>query len=203
MGDGERVRMSSSEIKDDIQDGTADAARRAGIPELTDDQQQQLFDIIAEPSRIVGVRPGEEVIVTDDGCSMAFYSGQDGGGTGTPLSRMQAALTYERACGADTTSMGHSDYSYKPVKSIINFEANEYYNISQVSTAPFFYGAQPNMGLYFQPDDNTVPEHLRGIGIRIEDNILVTDTGAELLSAAIPRTADDVEAWMAAAGKKS
>jgi dimethylamine--corrinoid protein Co-methyltransferase len=38
------------------------------------------------------------------------------------------------------------------VKSIINIEANEYYNISQVSTAPFFYGAQPNMGLYFQPD---------------------------------------------------
>ena len=65
---------------------------------------------------------------------------------------MQAVLTYERACGADTTSLGHSDYSYKPVKPIINIEANEYYNISMASTAPFFYGAQPNMGLYFQPD---------------------------------------------------
>jgi len=38
------------------------------------------------------------------------------------------------------------------VKSIINIEANEYYNISMSSTVPFFYGAQPNMGLYFQPD---------------------------------------------------
>lgn len=152
MGDGERVYMTPEEMKADIQDGTADAARRGKIPELTAEEQEKLFAIMAEPSRTVSVNPGEEVIVTDDGCSMSFYSGQDGGGVGVPLSRMQATLTYERACGADTTSLGHSDYSYKPVKSIINFEANEYYNISQVSTAPFFYGAQPNLGLYFQPD---------------------------------------------------
>ncbi|GAB3390229.1 aminopeptidase P family protein [Humibacter soli] len=52
-------------------------------------------------------------------------------------------------------------------------------------------------GLYFQPDDLTVPEEFRGIGVRIEDDILVTDTGAENLSIAIPRTAEDVEEWMA------
>lgn len=52
-------------------------------------------------------------------------------------------------------------------------------------------------GLYFQPDDLTVPEEFRGIGVRIEDDILVTETGAENLSAGIPRTADDVEAWIA------
>ena len=152
MGDGERVGMTASEIKEDIRTGTADAARRGKIPEMTAAEQQQMFDIMADRSRIVSVEPGQEVIVTDDGCSRSFYSGQDGGGVGAPLSRLQAALTYERACGADTTSMGHSDYSYKPVKAIINFEANEYYNISQVSTAPLFSGAQPNLGLYFQPD---------------------------------------------------
>ncbi len=51
-------------------------------------------------------------------------------------------------------------------------------------------------GLYFQPDDLTVPAEFRGIGVRIEDNILVTDAGAENLSIGIPRTADDVEAWL-------
>ncbi|MEO6944389.1 MAG: aminopeptidase P family protein [Lacisediminihabitans sp.] len=51
-------------------------------------------------------------------------------------------------------------------------------------------------GLYFQPDDLTVPEDFRGIGVRIEDNILVTADGAENLSIGIPRTADDVEAWL-------
>ena len=152
MGDGERIRMDADEIREDICNGSADAAARAGILELTEEERDRMFEIITEPSRVVSVSPGREVIATDDGHTMSFYSGEDGGGVGVPLSRMQAVLTYERACGADTTSLGHSDYSYKPVKPIVNYEANEYYTISQTTTAPFFYGAQPNLGLYFQPD---------------------------------------------------
>ena len=53
-------------------------------------------------------------------------------------------------------------------------------------------------GLYFQQDDLLVPEELRGIGIRIEDDILVTADGWQNLSAALPRTASDVEEWMGA-----
>jgi Xaa-Pro aminopeptidase len=52
-------------------------------------------------------------------------------------------------------------------------------------------------GLYFQSDDLTVPEEYRGIGVRIEDDILVTQDGARNLSAGLPRRADEVEAWMA------
>ncbi|KAA9086686.1 aminopeptidase P family protein [Microbacterium radiodurans] len=52
-------------------------------------------------------------------------------------------------------------------------------------------------GLYFQIDDLTVPAEYRGIGVRIEDDILMTADGPVNLSAGIPRTADDVEAWIA------
>ncbi|WP_405884159.1 M24 family metallopeptidase [Streptomyces sp. NBC_01136] len=51
-------------------------------------------------------------------------------------------------------------------------------------------------GLYFQPDDLTVPEEWRGIGVRIEDDLLVTADGYENLSGGLPRSADEVEAWM-------
>ena len=53
-------------------------------------------------------------------------------------------------------------------------------------------------GLYFQEDDLLVPEEMRGIGIRIEDDILVTAHGASNLSAALPREPGAVEEWMAA-----
>jgi Xaa-Pro aminopeptidase len=52
-------------------------------------------------------------------------------------------------------------------------------------------------GFYIQPDDTLFPEEYRGIGIRIEDDILVTESGAKILSNALPRHPDEVEAYMA------
>ena len=52
-------------------------------------------------------------------------------------------------------------------------------------------------GIYFKSTDLLVPEEYRGIGIRIEDDILITDGDPVNLSAALPRDPDDVEAWMA------
>ncbi|MCW4464340.1 aminopeptidase P family protein [Glutamicibacter sp. MNS18] len=52
-------------------------------------------------------------------------------------------------------------------------------------------------GLYFKAEDLAIPEEYRGIGVRIEDDILVTADGAVNLSAALPRDPDAVEAWMA------
>ncbi len=51
-------------------------------------------------------------------------------------------------------------------------------------------------GLYFQPDDRTVPVKYRGIGVRIEDDILVTATGFKNLSKALPSEPGAVERWM-------
>jgi Xaa-Pro aminopeptidase len=53
-------------------------------------------------------------------------------------------------------------------------------------------------GLYFQPEDELVPAELRGIGVRIEDDVLVTAEGAVNLSADLPRHPDEVETWLAA-----
>ena len=52
-------------------------------------------------------------------------------------------------------------------------------------------------GFYIQPDDTLFPEEYRGVGVRIEDDILVTESGAKILSNALPRHPDEVEAYMA------
>ncbi|MGW0858654.1 aminopeptidase P family protein [Streptomyces sp. NPDC002690] len=52
-------------------------------------------------------------------------------------------------------------------------------------------------GLYFQADDLTVPEEYRGIGVRIEDDILVTEDGNRNLSDKLPRASAEIETWMA------
>ncbi|MEW2529649.1 aminopeptidase P family protein [Streptomyces sp. NPDC047071] len=51
-------------------------------------------------------------------------------------------------------------------------------------------------GLYLQPDDETLPPELRGIGVRIEDDLVITAEGARLMSGSLPRTPDGVEEWM-------
>ena len=52
-------------------------------------------------------------------------------------------------------------------------------------------------GIYIQPDDLMFPAEYRGIGVRIEDDVLVTKSGAKVLSKAIPSHPQEVEVWMA------
>ncbi|WP_018143852.1 aminopeptidase P family protein [Alloscardovia criceti] len=58
-------------------------------------------------------------------------------------------------------------------------------------------------GLYFKENDMLIPEEFRGIGIRIEDDVLMTENGPEWLSHDIPKEIDEVEAWMAEAAQAS
>jgi Xaa-Pro aminopeptidase len=48
-------------------------------------------------------------------------------------------------------------------------------------------------GLYFQVDDLSVPARYRGIGVRIEDDVLITPRGPVVLTAAAPKQIRDLE----------
>ena len=52
-------------------------------------------------------------------------------------------------------------------------------------------------GLYFRPDDESVPKSLRGIGVRIEDDILIERDGPRVLTSHVPKDIDEVELMLA------
>jgi Dimethylamine methyltransferase (Dimeth_PyL). len=150
-GDGSRIEMSLEEVKKAIADGSAEAAKKAKIDPLDAADAEALLEIFMEPDRMVSVASGSEVVTTDDGSATLIYLDNTNGGLSIPMSPTQAVLTFERVVAADTTSLGHSDYSCRPVKPIIEYVATEYHTTSQMTTAPLYYGFQPNLGLYFQP----------------------------------------------------
>ena len=51
-------------------------------------------------------------------------------------------------------------------------------------------------GLYVAPDAEGIASELRGLGVRLEDDVLITESGHENLNAAIPKSLDEIEAWV-------
>jgi len=152
MGDGHAVTLTADELRRDLRDGSEQAARRAHIPPLDDADLEHLADIFLHPGRVTGVEPGHEVILTKDGCANTLYSGQMSSGVGVPLSREQGIRVMERAFGFDTMEVGHPDYSFKPAKPLLALEQLTMEQAQLDCIVPLFYGAMPNMGLYYRPD---------------------------------------------------
>ncbi len=146
MGDGYRIEMAEAEIRRDLEDGAKEAAERADVPILGDDELKHLFDIFQCRDRSVGVERGKEVVLSYDSATTKIKRAH------VSVSKIQSLQIFERAFGADTLELAHIDYSFKPVKPIVVFEKPIMEQAVLITISPMFYGAMPNLGLYSQPD---------------------------------------------------
>ncbi len=112
-------------------------------------------------------------------------------------------VTADVACADDVEAPGaglHRRYTLHGVSHMLGIDVHdcdaardETYKLGTLG-AGYVLTVEP--GMYFQPNDLSVPAEWRGIGIRIEDDILVTDGAPMNLSAALPRDPDEITAWM-------
>lgn len=146
LGDGSPIELTESELMQDLEEGTADAADRGKISPLSQEELKYLFDIFSSPMRFVSVERGKEVVLSYDAGTLKIRR------VGVDVNRIQALQIYEKIMGADTMELAHVDYSFKPIKPILGNEQPVLEQALLGTHVPLFYGAMPNLGLYSQPD---------------------------------------------------
>lgn len=147
MGDGSSIYMTEAEIRNDIDEGVADAMRRGKIDGLSEEEKEHLYEIVIMEGNVVGVKRGQEVVSTSDsGCFKINYQAH------VPMDRSTAVLVNERILCMDSVDIGNIDYSYKTVKPILHDEAKVMQLAQSQCMIPVLYGGMPDLGRYTKPD---------------------------------------------------
>lgn len=172
---------------------TADVTRTIPVSGTYTQLQRDLYTLVfnAQSAGIAAVKPGARYLDAHDAAMRVIAHGLDDLGL-LPVSVDEAlspgSKVYARWTLHSTSHMLGMDVHDCGLASKELYTQGDLHEGMVLTVEP---------GLYFQEDDLLVPEELRGIGIRIEDDILVIAGGARNLSASLPRDAGSVEAWMA------
>ena len=171
---------------------TADVTRTMPINGSFSTAQRRIYELVlaAQEAGIAAVKPGAAFAAPHDAAMEVLARGLFD--LGILKEEPELALRRDRQLHRRYTLHGTSHMLGLDVHDCANARDDLYRGDLQVG-----YVLTVEPGLYFQPNDLTVPEEYRGIGVRIEDDILVTSTGSRNLSGALPRRADDIESWMA------
>jgi Xaa-Pro aminopeptidase len=172
---------------------TADVTRTLPVDGTFSPLQRDLYTLVyqAQEAGIAAVRPGDPFTSSHNAAVDVLAHGLEDLGL-LPVPAEEAL---------DPESKVYSRWTLHGVSHMLGMDVHDCGQSSPEAYSKGIYAegmvltVEP--GLYFQEDDLLVPEELRGIGIRIEDDVLVTADGCRSLSDSLPRTAEDVEAWMA------
>jgi len=177
---------------------TADITRTLPMKGKFSKEQREIYDLVhaAQAAAFQAVKPGNDFMEPNRHAMKVLAEGLEKLGI-LPMSA-EEALQKE--------NQFYRRYSLHNVSHMLGLDVHD---CAKARAENYKYGKlvagmvltiEP--GLYFQLDDLTVPQKYRGIGIRIEDDVLVTEKGFRNLSEKIPSKANDVERWMAKVWKR-
>ena len=177
---------------------TADITRVFPISGKFTREQREIYDLVleAQTAGIRAVKPGNDFLDPNRAAMQVLSEG---------LYRLGILQTTPEEALRDENHF-YKRYSLHNVSHMLGLDVHD---CAQARAENYKFGklisgmvltVEP--GLYFQMDDMTVPAKYRGIGVRIEDDVLVTNTGRRNLSGDIPSESKKVESWIQSIWKK-
>lgn len=172
---------------------TADITRTLPLSGKFTKEQRQIYELVwsAQQAAFKAVKPGNDFMEPNRVAMRVLAEGLER--LGILPTTAEEALREE--------NQFYKRYSLHNVSHMLGLDVHD---CAQARQEAYKFGKlRPGMvltvepGLYFQLDDLTVPARYRGIGVRIEDDVLVTARGMRNLSSKIPSQWKDVEAWIA------
>lgn len=170
---------------------TADVTRVFPVSGTYSKEQREVYELVLEANlaAIAAVKPGNDFLDPHRAAMRVLAEG---------LERMEILKDAEEALLEE--NQFYRRYTLHNTSHMLGLDVHD---CAKARTETYRYGKlQPGMvltiepGLYFQKDDLTVPAKYRGIGVRIEDDVLVTARGCRVLTRDIPKGSEEVEAWM-------
>jgi Xaa-Pro aminopeptidase len=171
---------------------TADITRTLPVSGKFTREQRAIYELVhrAQAAAFAAVRPGNDFMEPNRRAMRVLAQG---------LEALKILPTSAEEALREENQF-YKRYSLHNVSHMLGLDVHD---CAQARQEAYKFGKlRPGMvltvepGLYLQADDLTVPPRYRGIGVRIEDDVLVTDRGMRNLSRAIPSEAGAVEEWM-------
>jgi Xaa-Pro aminopeptidase len=177
---------------------TADITRTLPIGGKFTKEQALIYNLVlsAQKAALKAVKPGNDFMAPNRAAMTVLAQG---------LEKLGILATSAEEALKDENQF-YKRYSLHNVSHMLGLDVHD---CAQARAENYKYGdleagmvltVEP--GLYFQLDDLTVPAKYRGIGVRIEDDVVVTKTGCKNLSAKIPTEVKEIEKWISKLWKK-
>ena len=171
---------------------TADITRTLPVDGKFTDVQRKLYLLVYEAQRagFAAVKPGAKFKDINRACQEVLAKGLEDLGV-LPVSA-EESMQPESGLHRRWTVHGVSHMLGMDVHDCAQARKDQY--ADGILAPGMVLTVEP--GLYIHPDDELFPAEFRGIGIRIEDDVLVTETGCRVLSKDLPSHPDEIEVWM-------